>query len=1034
MLETTEQQLIRKRGRPKKIKTPAEILAELMHLKRGRGRPKKIKTREEILAEMARPKRGRGRPKKILTPAEILAQQLRAKRGRGRPKKNTLSHEEMLIKVLAPIEEKILEQKIAAASAPKNIQSEKKQNKLELDEKDLNFIFPIYEELLKRANVSALTNSPTPAIKQKKKKSPHLLNLRNSYPNLPTTSSQPTFTPPFFPAPYYNPDNWFANFNAPYFPYQTEYLNEVPAFANAKTKLDFELPTPTELQEKIKFHKPKEKTRRGLKLDIGSEMLYHLNAFSPRHRKTKAAVKPFFYPFKLFWQIIAAPFKLLDFIVDRTLRGIFLLIKYALLSLINLFKSIFLNLKLVLKGQPAKVSSIISLPSLTFKRYNLKPIFTFIIICLIIILPFQISAWYAKTKNLKGQVLGKSMLGLEALKNASLLGQNFDFEQAETEFGKAYFNFSLSQNYLQNIDVVSQQLIKIIPETAAAENLLLIGQLAAKTGEELSALVKKIQPDSGQPQSLTDKLSALETTLKNTEPLLLELSSRLDQLEIDKLKKYLTQENLQQFSTFQSTVAVFKQNFNHLKTLNDFLLNFFGQKSSRTYLVVFQNNSELRPTGGFMGSFALVEIKNGKIVKMDVPGGGFYDLKAANQTLVEAPKPFQLFSPTWQIWNANWFADWPASAEKIAWFYEKTINGMTLDGVIALTPELLEDLLTLTGPIKMAAYNKTLDEKNLVRELQLAVEVEYDKKENQPKQIIADLLPQILDKIFNLSTKEAPDFLSLLNKNLAEKNILFWFRDDNLQSVVKNFGWAGEIKNNQSDYLMVVHTNIGGGKTDRVIENKISHTVAVQTDGHLIDTVKLTRTHQGKTTDLFENQNNVDYLRFYVPTGSRLLSAEGFDEIPSNLFKVAENQKIIETDPQLEKIEKNPILDEKTNTRITEEFGKTCFGNWLQIKPGEEKTVAISYELPFSLKQGNHNLFNKIADFILATATPTNRYNLIIQKQAGVASTDFESQFILPTDWQLINRVGKNTPVQNNHSIFYQDDLRTDGYYGIEMK
>ena len=896
-----------------------------------------------------------------------------------------------------------------------------------------DFIFPVFKNHEK-------TGSQKNNKKNNKNKtvlSPHILDLRQGA--QPETVFEKTTTPN---QPAFNPDDWFSNFvNQP---------NESSAF---KHQLDFELPEQLdEPTEKIKFYKPpKEKIKSAVKLNLSQDIIKTTGAKSkpPVVDLHPKKLNPFLTTIKKILvfclRAITLPFRMLDFIVDRSLKGVWWLIKFIILSFINLFKSIFLNLKIILLGlgqRPVGIKEL-RLESASLRKFNYKPVLSFVIICFIIILPLQILNWRQKTNLIKGQVLGKSSLGFDYLKSASTLSQNLDFNQAEQRFNQAYFNFKLAHGYLENLDIFSQQIVKLVPQTSQADNLLVIGQISAQLGENLSALAQKLQSMGGSGETngnsddkLIQKLEAIEQTLNNIEPSFLELLERVKQIETEKLIKNVDDESLKKIILFQSSLPALKQNFDNLKTLNKFLLNFLGQKEGKKYLIIFQNNSELRPTGGFMGSYALLEVKRGKIIKMEIPGGGFYDLKAANQTIVEAPKPFHLFSPYWQIWNANWFPDWPTSAKKIVWFYENSLSGVTVDGIIAITPDVVEDLLNIIGPIEMPNYNKTITAENFVKEIQKAVEIEYDKEENQPKKIIADLMPVVLKKLFNLKTEQTPGFLRLLIDNLSKKNILLWFRQNEMQDVVQDFSWSGEIKKSQGDYLMVIHTNIGGGKTDRVIKNKILHNVEIDNQGNIFDTVILTRIHQGQKDDIFENKNNVDYVRFYVPAGSQLISAQGFDQIPSNLFKIAAtSQGDTPPDPDLEKIEKNPILDERFNMRITNEFNKTCFGNWIMVKPGEEKTVTIKYKLPFKLEKPKNSLLNRLFNFIKLNQEETARYNLIVQKQPGLKSTDFTSQFNLPANWQVVNiSQAKNELRKNNNTIIYQDDLKTDGYYGIEVK
>jgi hypothetical protein len=173
-----------------------------------------------------------------------------------------------------------------------------------------------------------------------------------------------------------------------------------------------------------------------------------------------------------------------------------------------------------------------------------------------------------------------------------------------------------------------------MPQATQADNLLIIGQLAAKLGQDLSSLAIQLEEQAGQDLSLIEKLSATQQTLDDIEPHFLELLERINSIDGEVLLEQLGEDNLNKLLVFQTSLSSLKKNFDDLKTLNQFLLDFLGQGQTKKYLVIFQNNSELRATGGFMGSYALVEIKDGEIIKMEVPGGGFYDLKAATITTV----------------------------------------------------------------------------------------------------------------------------------------------------------------------------------------------------------------------------------------------------------------------------------------------------------------------------------------------------------------------------------------------------------------
>jgi len=140
------------------------------------------------------------------------------------------------------------------------------------------------------------------------------------------------------------------------------------------------------------------------------------------------------------------------------------------------------------------------------------------------------------------------------------------------------------------------------------------------------------------------------------------------------------------------------EEFNQKQTIFQDLLGYNGP---RKYLFLFQNNHEIRATGGFIGSYGVLNVHNGNVKELFVDG--IFNPDGQLSVRVVPPKPIQKISTNWSTHDANWFPNFPTSAEKIAWFYEKT-GGPTVDGIITLTPTVMEKLLEITGPIEMLEY------------------------------------------------------------------------------------------------------------------------------------------------------------------------------------------------------------------------------------------------------------------------------------------------------------------------------------------
>jgi hypothetical protein len=125
-----------------------------------------------------------------------------------------------------------------------------------------------------------------------------------------------------------------------------------------------------------------------------------------------------------------------------------------------------------------------------------------------------------------------------------------------------------------------------------------------------------------------------------------------------------------------------------------------GGSAPARYLVLFQNPAELRPTGGFPGTAALLTIAHGQVQSYE-----FFDIHeltraymASRQTHLPQPWPIEQFFPQdgFLLHDALWWPDFPRSAEQFIALYAET-GWPPIDGVIAVQPEVAGDLLRVTG-------------------------------------------------------------------------------------------------------------------------------------------------------------------------------------------------------------------------------------------------------------------------------------------------------------------------------------------------
>ncbi|MFH1187926.1 MAG: DUF4012 domain-containing protein, partial [bacterium] len=331
---------------------------------------------------------------------------------------------------------------------------------------------------------------------------------------------------------------------------------------------------------------------------------------------------------------------------------------------------------------------------------------------------------------------------------------------------------------------------------------------------------------------------------------------------------------------------------------------------------------------------------------------------------IDPPWQLQKWNNTsqWFLRDANWSPDFPASAEQVEWFYkQESQKDLDFTGIIAITPNVISDLLDLVGPI--TAHGITFTGENLIDVLEYRVEMEFRElgiPMAERKAVISGLADELKNRLLNLPKEKWLDMANLLKKNLDEKNILMFFNDKDLQNIASESRWTGEIRLTDSDYLMIVDSNIGSLKTDSAMDKNIKYEIRREKpedgDEYLVGKVILNYTNNGKFA--WNLTRYRDFVRIYVPQGSELITADGMME--------------------------NDRTNKVGQVYSEDEFGKTIFGAFFAIEPKETKTLTFEYKLPAYIKE----------------QLDKDKYNLLAQKQPGAShflEVNFEGE-VFETD------------------------------------
>ncbi len=497
-----------------------------------------------------------------------------------------------------------------------------------------------------------------------------------------------------------------------------------------------------------------------------------------------------------------------------------------------------------------------------------------------------------------------------------------DFDNAQLTSGFAKSSLSFSRERFGNLEV-----------------LPLVGSLAhgARNSAGTGALIADISTRAAQIGKQGKEL--FEGILNPGAKTHLDLSDRLA-IDIETLARDLdflkTEENsksLYQVITFDTKQLLPIASL--IRQSEDLL----GYKTKKVYLILFQNNMELRATGGFIGSFGLLTLEQGKLVNFEVQ-----DVYAADGQLkghVEPPEKLRehLGEANWYLRDSNWDPDFPTSAERAEWFLDKEMN-IRVDGVIAVDLNTVKELAGIIGSIKLADFNVTVDKNNFYEKTQFYAENNFFPGSSQKKDFLTAVAGELIGKLRESSGQAIPIARSLSN-SLSGKHVLVFLHNKQAQATLAQIGWDGGLKNVkcphsassgqamsnvkcQTDYLMVVDSNVGVNKANYGLSRSflLNNTISVDAVTH-----ELTISYLNKS----DTQNGYkNYFRVYVPSGSTLLSA--------NIL--------------------NPTTGEKTELKVdtSQEHDKDIFGMLVEVSKGQTRQVLLSWNVANLEKVGATSL------------------------------------------------------------------------------
>ena len=380
-----------------------------------------------------------------------------------------------------------------------------------------------------------------------------------------------------------------------------------------------------------------------------------------------------------------------------------------------------------------------------------------------------------------------------------------------------------------------------------------------------------------------------------------------------------------------------------------------GKEEPRYYLFLFQNDGELRPTGGFWTAYGILKVEKGKV--SPVISEDIYALDARFKSVIPAPRPIKNYHKNvyyWYLRDMNLSPDFEESVKTFIKYYRNIKGVHQFDGVIAVDTQVLVDLLKVLGRIGVPGWGNFGPEPDkrcwgcpqVVYQLELLADKPLATFRANRKGFLGPLMHSIIANALGSPKDQVSRLVGVGLNNLKSKHILVYFEDPKLQQAVRSLKIGGKIEAFEGDYFHLNDANFAGAKSNLFIKQSVKQEYRFTPEGKIVKKVTVVYQNTAPASDCNLERGGLclnglyrNWFRFYVPRGSRLIKMTGSEVKP----------------------------------QAYEELGKTVFegfyGDKYPLYPQGSTRVTVEYELPFKIDK---------------------KLKLLIQKQPGTREPEYQ--------------------------------------------
>ena len=324
-----------------------------------------------------------------------------------------------------------------------------------------------------------------------------------------------------------------------------------------------------------------------------------------------------------------------------------------------------------------------------------------------------------------------------------------------------------------------------------------------------------------------------------------------------------------------------------------------GKDAPRNYMMIFQNDAELRPSGGFWTAYGTIKVDKGKITPSI--SDDIYALDAKYNSTVPAPRPilaYHINVPYLNIRDMNLSPDYPTDITQFLSIYNKISGDKTkYDAVIGIDTTDLVDLVRVLGRVGVSGWGNFSAEPDkrcdgcpqIIYQLEDIADKPRNYLTTDRKGFMGPLMNSLLSNAMGSEKSKIGPLAQAALNDVLQKHVLFYFTDNDVQKAAVTAGIAGAITTTDAntDYVQLVDANMASAKSNLFITQKIKHEI-ISKDGKVEHKITVSYANPSKASncnlekgDLCLNASKYrDWFRFFVAPGSTLTKMTGSEVTP----------------------------------------------------------------------------------------------------------------------------------------------------------